>query len=131
MTDVDECARDQLDQSFERCCQSALFVYGIHFLVCKSKLNFDLAQKKRDIAKYQISEVSTIIRKTSKCNLHKPLKTVAAEGTYSLAVKLATKLSYGSCICPEEAKYHRDCMQWFRSGATVIPSPIKYKHLNK
>ena len=63
--------------------------------------------------------------------MHKPLKTVAAERTYSLAVKLTAKLSYASCIYPEEAKYHRDCMQWFRSGATVIPSPIKYKHLKK
>ena len=97
-------------------------------MICEGELNFDLAEEKPDVAKYQISEVSIIIRKTSKCKLHETLKKVAVERTYLLAVELAAKLSYPSCIRAEETKYHRDCMQRFLSGVTVIRGPISYKH---
>ena len=89
----DECAGDQPNQSFERCRRSAPFGYRTHYLVCKGELNFDLAEKKPDVAKYQISEGSTIIRKTRKCKLHETLKKVVAERTDPLAVELAAKLS--------------------------------------
>ena len=56
------------------------------------------------------------------------LKKVVAERTDPLAVELAVKLSYASCIRAEEAKYHRDCIQRFLSGVTVIAGPINYKH---
>ena len=53
---------------------------------------------------------------------------MATERTDPLAVKLAVKLSYASCIRAEEAKYHRDCMQRFLSGLAVISSPVNYEH---
>ena len=46
----------------------------------------------------------------------------------NLAVELAAKLSYASCIRAEEAKYHRDCIGRFLSSVTVIPGPVYYKH---
>ena len=46
----------------------------------------------------------------------------------NLAVELAAKLSYASCIRAEEAKYHRDCMQRFLNVDTVIPVPVNYKN---
>ena len=125
----DECAGDQPNQSFERRCRSAPFGYQTHCLVCEGELKFDLAEKNPDVAKYQISEVSKIIKKTRKCELHQFLKKVVAERTDPLAVKLAAKLSYASCIHAEEVKYHRDCMQWFLSGVTAIPGPVNYKHI--
>ena len=97
-------------------------------MVCEGELNFDLAEKKPDAAKYQISEVSTNIRKTRKCKLDEILKKVVAERTDPLAVESAAKLSYTSCIHAEEVKYHRDCRQRFLSHVTVIPGPISYKH---
>ena len=89
----DECAGDQPNQSFERRRRPAPFGYRTHYLVCEGELNFDLAEKKPDVAKYQISEGSTIIRKTRKCKLHETLKKVVAERTDPLAVELAAKLS--------------------------------------
>ena len=83
----DECAGDQPNQSFERRRRSAPFGYRMHYLVCQGELNFYLTEKKLDVAKYQISEVSTIIRKTRKCKLHETLKKVAAERTDPLAVE--------------------------------------------
>ena len=97
-------------------------------MVCKGELNFYLGEKKSDVAKYQISKVSTKTRKTRKCKLHKTLKYVVAEGTDPLAVELAAKLSYASCIRAEEAKYRRDCMKRFLSGVTVYQGPVNYKH---
>ena len=89
----DECAGDQPNQSFERRRRSAPFGYRTHYLVCEGELNFDLAEKKPDVAKYQISEGSTIIRKTRECKLHETLKKVVVERTDPLAVELAAKLS--------------------------------------
>ena len=60
--------------------------------------------------------------------MHKTLKYVVAEGTDPLAVELAAKLSYASCIRAEEAKYRRDCMKRFLSGVTVYQGPVNYKH---
>ena len=128
MTVGDEYACDQPNQSFERHRQSASFSYQMHCLVCKGELNFDIAEKKPDAAKYLITEVSTIIRETRKCKLHEMLKKVVAERIDLLAVELAAKLSYTSCICAEVEKYYRDCMQRFLSGVTVIQGPIKYNH---
>ena len=124
----DECAGDQPNQSFDRHCPSSPFGYRTHCLACEGELNIDLAENKLDVAKYQINKVSTIMRKTRKCKLHETLKKVVPERTDLLAVELAAKLSYASCIRPEEAKYHRDCMQRFLSGVTVIPGPVNYKH---
>ena len=92
VTVSDECAGDQPNQSFERRHWFATFGYRMHCLLCEGKLNFDIAQKKPDVAKYQISAVSTIIRKTKKCILHKMLKKMVAERTDPLAVKLSAKL---------------------------------------
>ena len=89
----DECAGDQPNQSFERRRRPAPFGYRTHYLVCEGELNFNLAEKKPDVAKYQISERSTIIRKTRKCKLHETLKKVVAERIDPLAVELAAKLS--------------------------------------
>ena len=104
----DECAGDQPDQSFDRHRPSAPFGYRTHCLVCEGELNIDLAENKPDVAKYQINKVSQeneeINRKTRKCKLRE------------------------TCICAEKAKYHRDCMQRFLSGVTVIPGPVNYKH---
>ena len=61
--------------------------------------------------------------------MYKTLKYVVAERTDPLAVELAAKLSYASCIRAEEAKHHRDCMQRFLSGVAVIPGQINYKHI--
>ena len=124
----DECAENQPNQSFERYRRSAPFSYRTHYSVCEGEPNFDLAEKKPDGVKYQISEVSLIIKKTRKCKLHKTLKKVVTERTDQLAVELEAKLPYASCIRAEEAKYHRDCMQRFLTGAAVIPGPINYKH---
>ena len=107
VTVCDECAGDHPIQSFVRRRRSVPFVYRTHYSVCEGELNFDLAEKEPDVAKHQISEVSTIIRKTRICKLHKTLKKVVAKRTDPLAVELAAKLSYASCICAEEAKYHR------------------------
>jgi len=76
----------------------------------------------------------TIITQTKdkgKCKLHETLKNVVANRTDPLAVEVADKLSYAACIRAEEAKYHRDCMQRFMSGVTVIPGPINKRHLHK
>ena len=72
-----------------------------------------------DVVKYQMSGVSTIIRKTRKCKLHQTLKKVVAERTDSLVVEY---------IRAEEAKYHLDCMQQFLRGVTVISGLINNKH---
>ena len=105
MTVGHECAGDQPNQSFERRCQSAPFEYRTHCLVCESDLSFDFAEKKPDVAKYQISAVSKIVRKTRKWKLHVTLKKVAAKRTDPLVVELAAKLSYATCIRAEEVKY--------------------------
>ena len=68
VTAGDECPGDQRNQSFEWR-RSAPFGYRM----CEGDLNLDLAEKKSDVAKHQISEVSTIIRKTMKCNLKETL----------------------------------------------------------
>ena len=65
---------DQPNQPFERRRRSAPFVYQTHCLVYEGELNFDLAEKKPGVVKYQISEVSTIIRKTGKYKLYNTLK---------------------------------------------------------
>ena len=104
VTSNGNCDRDQKNQSFERRHRSAPFGYRTHCLICEGELNFDLAEKKPDVAKYQISEVSTIINKTKKCKLHERLKKAVAGRTVPLAVELAAKLSYASCIHAEEAK---------------------------
>ena len=65
---------DQPNQSFERRRRSAPFVYQTHCLVYEGELNFDLAEKKPGAVKYQISEVSTIIKKTGKYKLYNTLK---------------------------------------------------------
>ena len=52
---------------------------------------------------------------------------MVAERTDPLAIELAAKLSYASCIRAEEAKYHRDCIERFLSSVTVIPGPVYYK----
>ena len=57
------------------------------------------------------------------------LKKVVTERTDPLTVEFSVKLSYFSCICVEEEKYHRDCMQQLLSIVTVISGPISYKHL--
>ena len=57
------------------------------------------------------------------------LKKVVTERTDPLTVEFSVKLSYVSCICAEEEKYRRDCMQQFLSSVTVISGPISYKHL--
>ena len=78
--------------------------------------------------------MTTIITQTKdkgKCKLHETLKNVVANRTDPLAVEVADKLSYAACIRAEEAKYHRDCMQRFMSGVTVIPGPINKRHLHK
>ena len=128
----DECAGDQPDQSFNRHRPSAPFGYRTHCLVCEGELNIDLAENKPDVAKYQINKVSQeneeINRKTRKCKVRETLKKMIPERTDLLAVELAAKLSYASCIRAEKAKYHRDCMQRFLSGVTVIPGPVNYKH---
>ena len=100
----------------------------MHCLICEGDLNFGLAENKPDVAKYQISEVSKIINKTRKLKFHEALKKVVAEGTDPLAVELAAKLSYASCIRAEETKYHRGCMQQFLSSVTIILGQINYKH---
>ena len=64
MTVGDEYAGDQPNQSFERRLRSATFGYRTRCLVCEGELHFDLAQKTTDVAKYQISEVNRIFRKT-------------------------------------------------------------------
>ena len=53
---------------------------------------------------------------------------MTATRTDPLAVEFAAKLSYAACIRAEEAKYHRNDMQRFLSGVTVIPGPINYKY---
>ena len=78
----DECPGDQRNQSFERRCRSAPFGYRM----CEGDLNLDLAEKKSDVAKHQISEVSTIIRKTMKCKLKEKLWKMFAGRTNLLAV---------------------------------------------
>ena len=105
MTVSDLCAADQPNQSFARRRRSALLVHRTDCLACKAGFNFDLAEKKSDAAEYQISEVSTMIRKTKKYKLHETLKKVVAERTDPLPVELAAKLSNVSCICAEGAKY--------------------------
>ena len=55
---------------------------------------------------------------------------MTAKRTDPLAVELAVKLSYATCIRAEEAKYHKDGMQRFLSGVTVFPGPINYKHFH-
>ena len=50
---ADECTEDQPNQPFERRRRSAPFGYWTHYLVCEGELNFDLAEKKPDVAKYQ------------------------------------------------------------------------------
>ena len=67
----------------------------------------DFADKKPYVAKYQISKMNTIIRETRKFKLFKMLKNMFAETTDPLAVELAKKLSYTSCLRGEEVKYHR------------------------
>ena len=72
----DDCAGDQPYQSFKRHHRSVPFGYRTHCLVYEGELNFDHAEKNPDVAKYLISEVSTIIRE---CKLLETLKKVIAE----------------------------------------------------
>ena len=48
-------------------------------MLCGGELKFNLAEKKSDAAKYQVNEVSIIIRKTKKCKLHETLIEVIAK----------------------------------------------------
>lgn len=57
LTIGDECAGDQLNHSFRRRHWSSPFDYQKHGLVSEGGLSFDLAEKKPDVAKCQISEV--------------------------------------------------------------------------
>ena len=56
------------------------------------------------------------------------VKNVVAERTDPLAVELAAKLFYASCICAEKAKYHKDCMQRVLNSVTIVPGLSNYKH---
>ena len=80
-------------------------------------------------------QVTTIIAKTkkkAKSNLQETLRQVVRGARNdALALEVTAKLEYASCIRAEEAKYHRDCMQRFLSGVTVIPDPIIHIHVNK
>ena len=94
-------------------------------IVCYAKVILILTLLKKNLmqrnTRYQISEVSTIIRKTKKCKMHETLKKEVAERADSLAVELAAKLSYASCICAKGAKYHRDCRsRLFQVKSTII-----------
>ena len=53
---------------------------------------------------------------------------MTAKRTDPLAIELAAKLCYATCIRAEEAKYHRDGMQRFLSNVMVFSGPINYKH---
>ena len=116
-----ECPRNQPNQSFEKNCQSVLFGHQTHCLVSEGEFNFDLAEKKPDLAKMPD-------KWTKKCNLVRTFKKVVAEKIDQLVVELGAKLSYNSCIRAKEENYHRDYMQRFLSVVTVITSAINYKH---
>ena len=96
--------------------------YQTYFLVYEGKVNFDVAEKKADVTKFKVSEVSTIIRKTRKCKLHETLKKLGCwkncQRIYSRGI---CEVILRFCICSEEEKCHKDFMEQFLTGVTVIP----------
>ena len=130
---TNENAIPQQNQSFERRTRSSPFGFKTHCLICEEELDFERAAKRPDIARYQISEVSTIYtqaKKSGKCMLQETLRDTVSQRSDPLAVEVAAKVSYASCIRAEEAKYHRDCMQRFLSGRTVTGPKFTHQHIH-
>ena len=124
----DECHL-QPNDSFERRSRHTPFDYKKHCLLCEKDLDFDLARKNPTVARYQISEINTVIKK--KCQIHQTLRNIGSERKDPLSIEIIGKLNYASCIRSSDAKYHRDCMQRYMSNVSVCTKRKNYKNLNE
>ena len=94
-------------------------------------LDFELAQKNPGVAKYQISTIDWVDKKTSKSKLHKLLDNVCKGRTDALSVEVAAKISYAGCLRALEAKYHRDCMQRFLSAVSIAEAKTNQRNFSE
>ena len=72
-----------------------------------------------------------MVEKNKKCKLQKTLKKFCAGKTDPLSVEVVSKLEYAQCLRAYKAKYHRDCLQRFINGVSVIDTKVNKRNYNK
>ena len=109
---------------------SLAYDYKTHCLICEEVLDFVDAKKHPDRIKSKISCIE-MVEKNKKCKLQKTLKKFCAGKTDPLSVEVVSKLEYAQCLRAYKAKYHRDCLQRFINGVSVIDTKVNKRNYNK